>query len=269
LTILEGEVYRVLRIGSEIFQGGEAIANTSALPAVAALIVGALIAIAAVAPRHSTAAAPLIQSAPTDRADLTAPRSAPRPPRLPRDFRGRGRFIVRDLGVNVPFRWRGNDGNSVMVAGSDDDPIFFKNLIFDDTLYTITYKWPNLTEVACVAIPGFSLNQLNSALSETARFVGREILQGNPRRHVDHWRIGAVLPDIPEPGPPPPGVIRLPIALGDIYVSQSRRSRWWQVLQFGVQNQFDPELDEWFTMDTWSGQAGNVKLPEECQDPVS
>jgi hypothetical protein len=38
----------------------------------------------------------------------------PSPPRLPANFRGRGRFIVSDLGVNVPFSWEGNRGNSQM-----------------------------------------------------------------------------------------------------------------------------------------------------------
>ena len=153
-----------------------------------------------------------------------------------------------------------------MVAGSQDDPIYFKNLIFDGALYTITYKWPNLSEVACVAFPGIRLGTLNGFLADS-RFVGREILQGNPRRRVNHWRVGIVIPDLP-PGDPPPGAIRLPVALGDIYVSQSRRSRWWQVLQFGVQNQFDPQLDEWFTMDSWSLQPGNVELPGKCEGLV-
>ena len=47
----------------------------------------------------------------------------PRPPHLPQNFRGQGEWIVRDLGITVPFSWRGNDGNSRMVAGGPNYPI--------------------------------------------------------------------------------------------------------------------------------------------------
>src|SRR6266540_3456504 len=63
----------------------------------------------------------------------------PRPPHLPRDFRGQGRWIVRDLGINVPFSWRGRNGNSRMIAGGPQYPIWFTNLIYHNTLYTLTY----------------------------------------------------------------------------------------------------------------------------------
>jgi len=53
--------------------------------------------------------------------------------------------------------------------------------------------------------------------------------------------------------------------VADIYVSQGDRTRWWKVLQFGIQNQFDPALDEWFEMDTFSHRAGTVTLPRKCR----
>jgi hypothetical protein len=188
----------------------------------------------------------------------------PPPPRLPRNFRGRGRWIVRDLGITVPFTWRGSNGNSRMVAGGPRYPIWFTNVIYHDTLYTLTYKWPNLTEHACVPIPGvFGLGTLNRALSG-ARFVGPEILQGDPPRHVNHFRVGFVYPQLP-----PGNFLRFPLALGDIYVDQNDRSTFWQVLQFGVQNLLDPELDEWLVMDTFTHQPGRVTLPSRCAAPQS
>lgn len=56
--------------------------------------------------------------------------SRPPAPRLPRDFRGRGRWIVRDLDITVPFTWEGKDGDSQMTAGGPQYPIWFTNLIY-------------------------------------------------------------------------------------------------------------------------------------------
>ncbi|WP_329134533.1 hypothetical protein OG552_19200 [Streptomyces sp. NBC_01476] len=186
---------------------------------------------------------------------------APLPPRLPRDFHGKGTWVVRDLGVTVPFTWNGRDGDSQMIAGGPQYPIWFTNLIYHGTLYTLTYKWPGLTEHPCSQIPGFDLDQLNQAL-QGARFVGREILQQNPNRYVNHWRVGAVLPKLP-----PGKFLRFPLALGDIYVDQNDRSTFWQVLQFGIQNLYDPELDEWLVMDTFEHKPGTVTLPQSCAPP--
>ncbi|WP_314174001.1 hypothetical protein [Streptomyces winkii] len=186
----------------------------------------------------------------------------PPPPRLPRNFRGKGKWIVRDLGITVPFSWQGKNGDSQMTAGGPQYPIWFTNLIYRNTLYTLTYKWPGLNVHSCSRIPGFSLNQLNQAL-KSSRFVGRETLESNPRRHVNHWRVGVVLPKRP------PGLhLRFPIALGDIYVDQRNRGTFWQVLQFGLQNLYDPELDEWLKMRTFEHKPGKVTLPRRCQSPT-
>ncbi|MDT0380006.1 hypothetical protein RM572_14680 [Streptomyces sp. DSM 42041] len=189
---------------------------------------------------------------------------APRPPRLPRDFRGEGAWIVRDLGITVPFTWEGRDGDSQMTAGGPDHPIWFTNLIYRGTLYTLTYKYPGLTEHPCSRIPGFTLDDLNE-LFEGARFVGREVLQqgpDRPDRYVHHWRVGIVVPEAP-----PGNHLRLPLALGDVYVDQKDRTTFWQVLQFGVQNLYDPELDEWLVMDTFTHEPGTVTLPRRCARP--
>ncbi len=185
----------------------------------------------------------------------------PRPPRLPRDFHGKGKWVVRDLGITVPFTWQGRNGDSQMVAGGPQYPIWFTNLIYHNTLYTLTYKWPGLNEHPCSKIPGFNLRQLNRAF-KTARFVGRETLERNPRRQVHHWRVGVVLPKLP-----PGKFLRFPLALGDIYVDQRNRGTFWQVLQFGIQNLYDPELDEWLVMDTFEHRPGRVTLPRRCRPP--
>ncbi|WP_420077896.1 hypothetical protein ACN6AT_00035 [Streptomyces sp. JL4002] len=182
-------------------------------------------------------------------------------PRLPRDFRGKGKWIVRDLDITVPFTWEGRGGDSQMTAGGPQYPIWFTNLIYRDTLYTLTYKWPGLTEHDCSRIPGFGLEDLNKAF-EGARFVGPETLRRTPERRVNHWRVGVVVPQLP-PGNYP----RLPLALGDIYVDEKDPGTFWQVLQFGVQNLYDPELDEWLVMDTFEHRPGTVTLPRRCEPP--
>ncbi|WP_158710115.1 hypothetical protein [Streptomyces katrae] len=186
----------------------------------------------------------------------------PPPPRLPRNFRGKGKWIVQDLGITVPFTWEGRDGDSQMTAGGPQYPIWFTNLIYHDTLYTLTYKWPGLNEHPCSRIPGFNLETLNQGF-ENARFVGPETLRRTrPQRRVNHWRVGVVFPELP-PGNYP----RLPLALGDIYVDEHDRGTFWQVLQFGVQNLYDPELDEWLVMDTFEHRPGTVTLPRPCEPP--
>ncbi|MGW5342878.1 hypothetical protein [Streptomyces sp. NPDC004050] len=228
--------------------------TSAALAAVAALALAAPPSVAA-APRNETAG-----PFGTGTAWLGASPTPP-PPRLPRDFSGKGKWIVRDLDITVPFTWEGSGGDSQMTAGGPQYPIWFTNLIYHDTLYTLTYKWPGLIEHPCSRIPGFNLEALNQGL-EKARFVGRETLRRTPQRHVNHWRAGVVLPDLP-PGNYP----RLPLALGDIYVDETNRGTFWQVLQFGVQNLYDPELDEWLVMDTFEHRPGSVTLPQQCEPP--
>jgi hypothetical protein len=98
---------------------------------------------------------------------------------------------------------------------------------------------------------------------------------------VHHFRGGVVW--VPPPDLVPPDVItpvggvpdtgdgnaklRLPIMLGDFYVDRKDPTVFWQVLHFGVQNLYDPELDEWMLMDTFTHRPGKVVLPDECRPP--
>ena len=71
--------------------------------------------------------------------------------------------------------------------------------------------------------------------------------------------------------PPIPGVsnLRLPLMSGDIYVDRDDPSRFRQVLQFGLQNLYDPEQDEWIRIDEINDEAGVVELPAECATAAS
>lgn len=200
------------------------------------------------------------------------PHHSPPPPKLPRNFRMKGRYIVPDLvdpatgvvGVNVPFTWEGKDGNVQMIAGSQKYPIYFTNLIYKNHLYTYTYKWPGLQPEflppleACVPLFKFSLDDLN-AFFATSQYAGAEILEGKPNRKVHHFRVGIVLPQFP-PGFYP----RLPILSADIYVDQKDSSKIWKVLHFGLQNLYDPALDEWIVIHKIDDCPGEVKLPKAC-----
>ncbi|WP_405419614.1 hypothetical protein [Streptomyces erythrochromogenes] len=243
------------------WNGVRRTAAPAALAAVVALVLAAPPS-AGAGPRAGTGTVTAAASAGAVAAARQDPSPAtPPPPRLPRDFRGKGKWIVRDLDITVPFTWEGRNGDSQMTAGGPQYPIWFTNLIYHGTLYTLTYKWPGLNEHPCSTIPGFSLEDLNRGF-EGARFVGRETLRRTPQRHVNHWRVGVVLPQLP-PGNYP----RLPLALGDIYVDENDRGTFWQVLQFGVQNLYDPELDEWLVMDTFEHRPGTVTLPARCEPP--
>lgn len=190
---------------------------------------------------------------------------SPPPPKLPKNFTWTGRYLVPDLDIDVPFTWHGDAGNMQMVAGSDDDPIHFTNLIYDGQLYTLTYTWPDIERRPCSPIGPFTVADLNTGLAG-ARFVGPEILEQPRRRRVNHFRAGVVIDVPPEILPAIPGVgqLRLPLMSGDIYTDRRDPQKFWQVLQFGIQNLYDPDQDEWIVIDKISKRAGDVELPDEC-----
>lgn len=201
--------------------------------------------------------------------DIEVSTEAPLPPQLPRDFKWKGRYIVRDLGVDVSFTWNGKDGNSQMIAGSWEEPIYFTNIIFGDYLYTLTYKWPTPIPDPgkCIKVGKFTLDELNLYLLLTSRYVGAEILEETEFRYVHHFRVGVVWEEPPKTPPTLP-IVRVPIMLGDFYVDQGDSTKFWKVLHFGLQNLYDPALDEWMVLDSLENSAGEVALPIECWGPI-
>jgi len=182
-------------------------------------------------------------------------------PQFPRDFQWEGRYIVSDLDVDVPFSWQGNDGNGQMIAGGEQDPIYFTNLLWNDKLYTKTYKWPSTVPPAsdeCVCLGTFTLEQLNACLS-SSRYVGTEILQDKRPRRVHHFRIAVVVPVSPPPHP-----FTIALMEGDVYVDEEDSSKFWKVLHFGYQNILDPALDEWIVMQKFKATPGEVTVPDDC-----
>lgn len=191
----------------------------------------------------------------------------PEPPQLPQNFSWTGEYIVSDLydpttgkkGITVPFTWNGHNGNMQMIAGGDNYPIYFTNIIYNNKLYTYTYKWPHLqkeflppNESTCPIIEEFSLGDLNALLA-TARFVGSVKLEGKTPRYTNHFRVSLVLPQNPSGF-----YIRFPILLGDFFVDQNDSTKFWQVLHFGYQNIYDPQLDEWIRIDKFSDCPGEI-----------
>jgi hypothetical protein len=188
---------------------------------------------------------------------------SPPAPQLPRDFQWEGRWVVSDLGINVPFTWQGKDGNVQMIAGGEEYPIHFTNLIYDDHLYTLTYKWPDtvppLPANDCICIGRLTLDEFNLCLN-SSRYVGAEILLEDTELFVNHFRISVVVGD----SETKPNPIRVPIMEGDFYVDQEDSSKFWKVLHFGFQNLLDPALDEWAVMMKFNNTPGEVTLPAEC-----
>jgi hypothetical protein len=151
-----------------------------------------------------------------------------------------------------------------MVAGDESTPIHFTNLIHDGVLYTFTYEWPDIQQQPCAAVSEFTLDDLNAGLAK-ARFVGAETLERKKPRQVNHFRVGIVFEPPPGLLPEIPGVtIRIPLMSGDLYVDRDDPKKLWQLLQFGIQNLYDPEQDEWIFVDKISSEAGDVTLPDEC-----
>lgn len=152
-----------------------------------------------------------------------------------------------------------------MVAGGEKHPIHFTNVIHNGQLYTYTYKWPDIPRQPCSNVGAFTVDDLNKGFAE-ASFAGRETLHGSVDREVNHFRsVGVIeLPPgiIPDAGDELP--LRLPLMAGDIYVDADDPSSLRQLLHFGLQNLYDPNLDEWIIIDETDDAAGEVSLPEEC-----
>ncbi len=188
------------------------------------------------------------------------------PPQIPADFTWSGRYVVQDLGFDVPFTWEGRDGNFQMVAGGDDQPIHFTYLITDGTLYTLTYEWPDIPRQPCSNVGPMTLDELNEGLAN-AHFVGAETLEGAAFPDVNHFRVGVSMELPPGVVPTIPGVpLRIPIMAGDFYVDRDDPTTLSKVLHFGLQNLYAPELDEWIIIDEASDEPGEVSLPDECAD---
>jgi hypothetical protein len=194
----------------------------------------------------------------------------PPAPRFPRDFQWQGRWVVKDLvpPVDVPFTWQGNNGSGQMTAGGYNYPVYFTNLIYNNKLYTKTYKWPGVIPPApdkCVCLGGLSLDKLNACIG-SSRYVGAETLEDETPHCVNHFRVAVVLPITPPPRFPfknPPFTI--PLMEGDFYVDQGDSSKFWKVLHFGFQNILDPALDEWAVLDEFADSPGQTTLPLDCK----
>lgn len=189
------------------------------------------------------------------------------PPALPDDFTWTGRYLVPDLDVEVPFTWVGRGGDFQMVAGGEDEVIHFTNVLTDGQLFTLTYEWPDVPRQPCSHVGPFTVEEFNEGLSG-ASYVGRETLhgtEGRPDHSADHYRSTAVLDLPPDLVPELEGIdLRLPLMAGDIYVDSQDPTTFRRVLHFGLQNLYDPDLDEWIFIDEVDPSAGDVSLPEEC-----
>ena len=150
-------------------------------------------------------------------------------------------------------------------AGGNEHPIHFTNLIHDGQLYTYTYKWPGIPELPCSHVGAFTLEQLNAGLAQAA-FAGRETLHRESDYEVNHFRSVSVI-DLPSGAIEGIGEdvpVRIPLMAGDIYVDADDPSMLRQLLHFGLQNLYDPNLDEWILIDEHSDEPGEVILPRSC-----
>jgi len=61
--------------------------------------------------------------------------------------------------------------------------------------------------------------------------------------------------------------LRFPVLIADFYSDQKDPNKLWQILHFGYQNLFDPELDEWIIIDKMERRGGELILPPRTIDP--
>ncbi len=165
----------------------------------------------------------------------------------------------------MPFRWDAKHGNTQMVAGGRDDPIWFTNIISDGVLCTLTYPWPGSERRPCSRVGPYTLAEFNHGLTG-ASYVGPEILLQPERRPVNHLRAALVHVPAPEAVPPLGGgvEVRIPLMSGDFSVDRKDSKTFWQVLHFGLHHLDAEDLDAWMVMDTWRRRPGKVTVPDEC-----
>ena len=187
----------------------------------------------------------------------------PAPPRLPANFRARGRWVVRSLGITVPFTWRSENGNSRMVAGGKHYPIWFVNLIYHNRLYTLTYKWPGVDDHRCVLFPGYFTRQ--HAQRGPARIAVRR-----PRGPAGQTRTAASTTGGSASSSPSCRRATTSGSRSRSPTSTSGRATGragGSCSSSAFQNLFDPELDEWGMLDRFRLEPAPVSLPNRCPPP--
>ena len=212
----------------------------------------------------------LVASSRRRRRPPTGPRTSerarpqdPAPPRLPANFRARGRWVVRSLGITVPVH---------LAQRERQQPDGRRGQALPDLVCEPDLPQPALHAHLQVARgrrpplrPGPGLLHPEHAQRGPARIAVRR-----PRGPAGQTRTAASTTGGSAsscPRLPPGNHLRFPIALADVYVGQGNRSRWWQLLQFGFQNLLDPELDEWGMLDRFRLEPAPVSLPNRCPPP--
>src|SRR5690606_29007099 len=131
-------------------------------------------------------------------------------------------------------------------------------------LYTLTYTWPGVPRMPCSHVGAFTLKELNAGFAE-ASFVGVETLHRDRDYTVHHFRSLSVI-DLPAElidGAATGLPLRIPLMAGDIYVDTDDPGKIRQLLHFGLQNLYDPNLDEWIMIENTEAEAAEVELPSE------
>lgn len=192
-------------------------------------------------------------------------------PQIPTtDFTWKGTFrangkTINDPPVFAPLVIRGKQGkhsfNVYMQQGSKTDPdIWVENLIYNNSLYTITHRWhrelPDGIKNVCFKSEGISVDDLNGIL-KSSRFVGREIVDDKPVNHFRSSCLSSIFY----------GLIKVNI-FSDIYVPPGRSYPWQRWLQFGDGVSLDLHDDEWFLFDHYKKTSDDIELPLACEKPT-
>lgn len=207
-----------------------------------------------------------------------------KPPQIPKqDFEWNGTFVANGAKLSDPQimtdltisgKWQKNKEdewffNLYMEQGSEDEdsPVWVENLVFEDSLYTITHRWhleiPWYLKL-CVVSPNISVDDLNGILL-SSRHVGLEKIGGTP---MNHFRTSCLTGPRAEPTPAPP-TTKFPVSIfSDIYVRPGRSYPWERWLQFGDGVGLDTQHDEWFLFDEWNHNPKDIELPLLCHVPI-
>jgi hypothetical protein len=203
-------------------------------------------------------------------------------PQIPlRNFEWKGQFVGSPEIISDPQlvtrliisgKWQNDYFNLYMEQGGPHEELWVKNLIFEDKLYSITYKWhtPAADDIleTCFENTGYdpsspgnplpiTVHDLNGILA-SSRLVGLEKVD---RRYVNHYRTTCL-----SVAGPFPFLIQPFKVFSDIYVPPGKAYPWYKWLQFGDGVGPDPQNDEWFILNRWSNYPANIVLPKECKD---
>lgn len=178
--------------------------------------------------------------------------------------------VITDLAVRG--MWQAGYFNLYMKQGFEGGKYWVENLIYQNHLYTITHKWPNVefpVSGACYKSHNeITVQDLNGILA-SSQLVGLEKIDGTP---MNHFRVSCLSKTqivIVQNGTTVPLTPPIPVNIfSDIYMKPGHARQFERWLQFGDAVGLSKQHDEWFFFTEQNSEPKDFQLPWQCLVPI-